>query len=254
MAYFCVIWHCTADDSRCCSSSSVVRDIRRRCQLWFFWLARPLDIYAVKGEVYVARRRGHCSYLTRLVGFGNNNEDDITAPSQQKSSWFQQTAKNQGGRPVTPQADQLRLGPGLRFLHPQSPAPFAKLASSKRPWMAACNCRSDEKRWARRRASGLTTHCGAVLGASPPTPHSLLACHSSGLRQQHSSNYAGWAAAASGIPRCSVCDQHRSACKMPACTWSVDEAEAEASSELFSGVFNIIIVGSPFQGSAQKLV
>lgn len=174
MAYFCVIWHCTADDSRCCSSSSVVRDIRRRCQLWFFWLARPLDIYVVKGEVYVARRRGHCSYLTRLVGFGNNNEDDITAPSQQKSSWFQQTAKNQGGCPVTPQAGQLRLGPGLRFLHPQSPAPCAKLASSRRLWMAACNCRSDEKRWARRRASGLTTHCGAVLRASPPTPHSLL--------------------------------------------------------------------------------
>lgn len=90
-------------------------------------------------------------------------------------------------------------------------------------------------------ASALTTHCCAVLRAtSCPRirPHLRAQQCSAAATTSTTRICPGWntAPVAAGIPRCVACDQHRSACRMPACTWSVDEAEN--SYELFLGGLN----------------
>lgn len=119
--------------------------------------------------------------------------------------------------------------------------------------MAAEHCRSDQKCWLCGWASALTTHCCAALGVTPCRrfrPH---------LRTQHCSTAATTfttrvcpgrdaAPVAAGIPRFVANDQHRSACRMPACTWSVDEAERLYELEAF-----IIIIGFSIPRKCTKL-
>lgn len=86
---------------------------------------------------------------------------------------------------------------------------------------------------ASRRAPGLTTHCWAVLGASHTSHSSLQVFNGIDILVIMLAGWLATAVAPAGIPHCFVCDQQRSACEMPACTWSIDEAES--TSELFLG-------------------
>lgn len=83
--------------------------IRQPC---FLWMERPLDSYAAGSEANQAGHEDHSSHPTRLVGLVIMTT--VLQPHFNKSPpGSSMTAKNQGGCPVTPQAGQLRLGPGL---------------------------------------------------------------------------------------------------------------------------------------------
>lgn len=97
----------------------------------FLWMERPLNSYAAGLEANQARHRVHFCHLARLVGLMIMTT--MSQPHFNKSPpGSSKTAKNQGGCPVTPQAGQLRLGSGTRFLHVQSPAPCARLCEQQK--------------------------------------------------------------------------------------------------------------------------